>query len=68
MQKALQTLGYKSYHMIEGRQTPKGFDHWLEALKAKYAGEGKPYQRAEFDQLLGNYSVSIRRFPCRSIR
>lgn len=59
MQHALQKLGYKSYHMIEGARNPKAFSYWLEALKAKYAGEGKPYERPEFDKLLQNYSVRI---------
>lgn len=38
----------------------KAFNYWLEALKAKYFGEGRPYQRAEFDKLLGNYSVRVK--------
>jgi hypothetical protein len=60
MQVALQKLGYKSYHMIEGYRT-KAMKYWLEALRAKYANEGVPYQRVEFDKLLGDYSV--RRSP-----
>ena len=44
--------------MIEGRNNPNAFHYWLEALKAKYRGEGKPYGRLEFDKLLGRYSVS----------
>lgn len=35
---------------------------WLEALKAKYDGCGKPYGRAEFDKLLGH--CQVRRTPC----
>lgn len=56
MQVALQKLGYKAYHMIEGYRT-KAMKYWLEALRAKYANEGVPYQRVEFDKLLGDYSV-----------
>ncbi|KAI4112749.1 MAG: hypothetical protein LQ338_008279 [Usnochroma carphineum] len=63
MQHALQKLGYKSYHMIEGARNPKAFSYWLEALKAKYAGEGKPYERPEFDKLLQNYSA-VTDIPC----
>ena len=59
MQHALQKLGYKSYHMIEGARNLNAFSYWLEALKAKYAGEGKPYGRTEFDKVLKNYSVGI---------
>ena len=58
MQHALQRLGYKSYHMTEAGRN-KAFNYWLEALKAKYSGEGRPYQRAEFDKVLGDYSVHI---------
>lgn len=43
--------------MLEGAYNPHAFDYWYEALRAKYAGKGKPYQRAEFDKVLGNYSV-----------
>ena len=60
MQRALQRLGYKSYHAMEAGLNRK-WPYWLEALKAKYAGEGKPHQRAEFDKLLGTYSVSATR-------
>ena len=35
----------------------KTFNYWHEALKAKYDGQGRPYGRAEFDKLLGDYSV-----------
>ena len=59
MQRALQRLGYKSYHMMEAGYS-RTFPYWLEALKAKYAGEGKPFERPEFDKLLGEYSVSAR--------
>ena len=59
MQSALQTLGYKSYHMAETANNPGSIVYWLEALKAKYLGQGKPYAKAEFDKLLGNYSVSL---------
>lgn len=58
MQTALERLGYKSYHMLEAGKT-SSFRYWLEGLKAKYAGEGKPFGRTEFDKLLGNYSVRV---------
>lgn len=68
MQNALPTLGYKSYHMIEALRHPKAFIYWLEALKAKYSDQGKPYQRVEFDKLLGNYSVSVIDFHLNLVR
>lgn len=57
MQAALQRLGYNCYHMAETAENPGSIIHWLEALKAKYLGKGKPYAKAEFDKMLGNYSV-----------
>ena len=68
MQKALQTLGYKSYHMIEALRNPKAFDYWLEALEAKYSSVGKPYQRGDFDKLLGDYSVSVFDYNLNQVR
>ena len=60
---ALNMLGYKSYHCAEIRLTAPGtYDLWNEALRAKYHGKGKRYGKAEFDKLLGDYSVS--RHPC----
>ena len=56
MQTALQQLGYKSYHMVEAGRT-RTFEYWLEAVRAKYLGDAQPYQREEFDKLLGEYSV-----------
>jgi hypothetical protein len=31
---------------------------WLEALRAKFDGQGKPFGRGEFDKFLGEYDVS----------
>lgn len=56
MQMALQRLGYKCYHMLEAGKTSR-MGHWLEGLKAKYEGQGKPFGRTEFDKLLQDYSV-----------
>ncbi|KAL8830413.1 MAG: hypothetical protein Q9191_001442 [Dirinaria sp. TL-2023a] len=62
MQQALERLGYKSYHMSEAYRN-KAFDYWLEALKAKYDGQGRSYQREEFDKLLGDYAA-VTDAPC----
>lgn len=37
---------------------PRDCEMWLEALKSKYDGKGKVFGREEWDQLLGNFSVS----------
>lgn len=56
MQTALHQLGYNSYHVVEAGRI-KTFPYWLEALRAMYLGDGQLYKRAEFDKLLGNFSV-----------
>ncbi|KAI4191061.1 MAG: hypothetical protein L6R41_000376 [Letrouitia leprolyta] len=33
--------------MIERARNPKAFSYWLEALKAKYKGEGNQYERPD---------------------
>ena len=62
MQQALQRLDYNSYHAMKAALNRK-WPYWPEALKAKYAGEGKLYQRAQFDKILGIYSVSATHCP-----
>ena len=37
---------------------PRDCEMWLDAFKSKYDGEGKVFGREEWDQLLGNFSVS----------
>lgn len=32
---------------------------WAEAMRAKFEGEGKPYGRAEWDDMLGDYGVGV---------
>ena len=60
MQKALEDLGYgKCYHMRTAmNQYPRDCAMWLEAFEAKYDGSGS-FEKKQWDQLLGNYSVSI---------
>jgi len=63
---ALDKLGYKSYHFAEAAMnTAKRGDllYWIEALKAKIYGTGKPYGPAEFEKLLQNYSA-VTDAPC----
>ena len=54
--------------MGEALRNPKAFNYWLEALEAKYSDVGEPYQRAEFDKLLGDYSVSVFDFNLNQVR
>lgn len=58
MYSALETLGYTPYHMAKAVQAPKSnLNVWAEGLEAKYQGEGKPFGRAEFDKILGNFDA-----------
>ena len=53
---ALHKLGFKVYHMNEAVKTPRtAFGCWIEAIKARYYGEGENFGRKEFDKLLGDY-------------
>ncbi|GIC94643.1 sulfotransferase family protein [Aspergillus udagawae] len=54
--KALKTLGYShAYHANDAIfVNPQDCELWLEALRAKFDGKGKPWGRKEFDQLLGH--------------
>ncbi|KAL9098925.1 MAG: hypothetical protein Q9163_005501 [Psora crenata] len=55
MQKALESLGYKDcYHMFGVVANPPDIDMWHEAANAKYHGEGKEFEKADWDRLLGN--------------
>jgi hypothetical protein len=52
-------LGYNdTYHGFSAiLENPMDCDMWLEALKAKYDHQGRPYGREEFDKLLGHCQV-----------
>lgn len=59
MKTALNKLAYNSYHMEQCIINWKKYHlhYWLEALRAKYEGTGKPYGKREFDKVLGEYDV-----------
>lgn len=56
MRTAMKTLGYvDTYHMMNcSIENPPDALMWMDALQAKYDGEGEPFTRADWDQLLGN--------------
>ncbi|OCK81577.1 hypothetical protein K432DRAFT_381216 [Lepidopterella palustris CBS 459.81] len=63
MVEALRILGYNDvYHMSAAIANPPDFDMWKEAADAKFFGNGKPYGREEWDQLLGN-CMAVTDFP-----
>ncbi|KAJ7686693.1 hypothetical protein B0H17DRAFT_708548 [Mycena rosella] len=53
---ALETLGYvrTNHGFAVAFASPATMDMWIEAIKAKFHGEGIPYGRAEWDRLLGD--------------
>lgn len=65
MRKALQQLGYDGvYHGYEAcLENPRDSRLWMEALRAKFDGVGKPFGRLEFDQLLG-HCQAVTDVPC----
>ncbi|ORY62132.1 P-loop containing nucleoside triphosphate hydrolase protein [Pseudomassariella vexata] len=56
MRAAMQQLGYvDTYHMMScSIENPPDALLWMDALKAKYDGVGKPFEREDWDKLLGN--------------
>lgn len=57
MQLALGILGYPCYHGLTLIANVRDTEMWDKALDAKFFGKGEPFTRADWDQLLGNYSA-----------
>lgn len=54
---ALTQLGISPiYHMREVGKN-KHQAAWIEAIEAKYEGQGEPYGREQFDKILGDFEV-----------
>ncbi|KAJ7485338.1 hypothetical protein FB451DRAFT_1392091 [Mycena latifolia] len=51
---ALETVGYVRTDHFMAPTSPEKMNMWIEAIKAKFFGEGTPYGRKEWDQLLGD--------------
>ncbi|KAJ7686707.1 hypothetical protein B0H17DRAFT_1204130 [Mycena rosella] len=51
---ALETLGYvrTNHGFAVAHASPAEIDMWIEAIRAKFYGEGTPYGRVEWDRLL----------------
>ncbi|KAH9897114.1 P-loop containing nucleoside triphosphate hydrolase protein [Xylariomycetidae sp. FL2044] len=56
MRAAMKHLGYvDTYHMMNcSIENPPDALLWMDALRAKYDGVGKPFTRADWDKLLGS--------------
>lgn len=66
VESALQTLGYQhTAHGFDMISHPEIGEAWMEAVNAKFLGQGKPYGRAEFDDLLG-HCAAVTDMPCAS--
>ncbi|GAB1201303.1 hypothetical protein APSETT444_010693 [Aspergillus pseudonomiae] len=64
MQKALAILGIRLYH--GGGTTlkrPPDTVRWMQAAKAKFNNQGPRFQRADWDQLLGDFGA-VSNMPC----
>jgi hypothetical protein len=59
MRTALEKLGYDGvYHMNSVMQNPPDSHMWIDFFKWKYFGQGKPFTRKDWDQLLGDTQVN----------
>lgn len=58
---ALGLIGYNStYHgYAAALENPRDCEMWLDAMRAKFEGKGKPFGKTEFDQLLGHCQVCV---------
>ncbi|KAJ6554554.1 P-loop containing nucleoside triphosphate hydrolase protein [Mycena capillaripes] len=60
---ALEKLGYnETNHGLTVSTSPLEMEMWVEAINAKFFMKGKPYGRAEWDQLLG-HCVAVTDMP-----
>jgi len=58
MRHALEHLGFTdTYHMDSVIGNPRDIDLWHQAFMAKFRGVGKPFEKADWDQLLGHCQV-----------
>lgn len=57
MQNALQILGIPCYHAFELYSHVDHCAGWNRAIDAKFFNKGKPFERADWDDLLGQYGA-----------
>ncbi|KAJ6109658.1 hypothetical protein N7486_001893 [Penicillium sp. IBT 16267x] len=57
---ALQELGYTPWHMCEPVDDPsRMYNQWTEAMKCRFFGGNRPYDRKDFDKLRGRYDALL---------
>ena len=67
MREALLHLGYNdAYHMQSVFHNPMDADMWQRAIDAKFFGKGKPFEKGDWDQLLGHCQVNFKPFVSKS--
>lgn len=55
MRTALEQLGFSdTYHMKSVYENPPDVGLWRQAILAKFQGQGKPFEKEQWDQLLGH--------------
>ena len=55
MRTALEQLGFSdTYHMKSVHENPPDIEFWRQAFLAKFKGQGKPFGKEQWDQLLGH--------------
>ncbi len=58
MKTALDILGFRAYHSTDlWVDSQENVERWMTAFDWKYNGKGKPFDRLEWDKILGNYMV-----------
>ncbi|PGH16543.1 hypothetical protein AJ79_01649 [Helicocarpus griseus UAMH5409] len=57
MMAAYRILGLSTYHGFDYAARPGDQIEWDRAIDAKFYGKGKPYEREDFDRILGEFAV-----------
>ena len=57
MKAAYEELGLPTYHGFVFMDRQDTQIQWRKAVEAKFYGQGKPFGRAEFDRMLGEWAV-----------
>ncbi|KAL1645045.1 hypothetical protein SLS58_004116, partial [Diplodia intermedia] len=65
MRAALQQLGYtRVFHFFSLFEEPRQTPVWERAFHAKFLGDGVPFTRADWDELLGPDCTAVTDTPC----
>ncbi|KAH8647639.1 hypothetical protein BX600DRAFT_442997 [Xylariales sp. PMI_506] len=57
---ALNILGFRAYHSTDlWLDSQENVESWMRAFDWKYQGKGKPFDRLQWDEILGDYMSTI---------